>query len=429
MAFTLSFIQNGQAKFQVGYDTLEEVVQAAVRNTPSPSRIVWMPFGQFNKHDNDFKKRFLALEHIHEGEEGGLFKQARQADLAKVSDENRRKAAEQCPQSRLVLWVREEKDTNAYTYPPGLSCVVITGVPQNFHQKLPEYFPDGCNVGTHTETLITTGPFKPKSNFKTFLQNAWAGVKGFLAPLAPMFGVHSTGGRNWFLLAMLTFLGIGLLGALLPVAPLGIVITLKLASFFFLGASLLVASLTLSSHYEQVSKLKQYSDNGFSPITYVKHVTGEWLGKSWRNWAQFLGGLVLFLGFTTVFSFFFFPSIATLLPGLNPLLDGLTTLVMFLGQGFNATMVSLPPFVVVAIFGVAILTGYDVLCRVIKWLVPIEDPAESFVEDEPGEKRVSQVENKEELKTQANQLNTKGVDAGHTNISVNDNKARGLQNT
>ena len=77
------------------------------------------------------------------------------------------------------------------------------------------------------------------------------------------------------------------------------------------------------------------------------------------------------------------------LPGLSPISRWLTTLVTLLGHGFNAVMVT-SPLALVAIFGVAILTGYDVLCRVIKWVAPIEET--SIVEDGASGKRESQVD-------------------------------------
>ena len=239
MAFTLLDIENGEIRSQKAYSTLEEAVQeaqeAAVVNTPSPSRIVWMPFGAFMtfSSDEELKKGFITREHIHEGLESDLAKQAREANIAKLPDEASKIQASAIPQSRLVLWLHgnEYGETPFGQLPPDISCLVIQGVPQKFAEHLEAYFPESCSRGKFSGTFITTSPFKPKFNFLQSIKNAWAGVKGFLALV---LGKHSTGARNWFLLFMLTLLGLGLLGAFLPAAPLAAVIAMKLGGVFFL---------------------------------------------------------------------------------------------------------------------------------------------------------------------------------------------------
>jgi hypothetical protein len=188
------------------------------------------------------------------------------------------------------------------------------------------------------------------------------------------FGVHLNGARNWFLLFMLTLLGIGILGILFPVVPL--ILAAKILGAVFLTASLVISAKALLVDYEAVKKSfvkdQKLAVDSFSPLTYIQKVVGTWLGKSWRNKVQLAFGILLFVSVALAVAFFAFPGIGAVVPFLNPVFDSLTTVVAFLGQGFSVSMV-VSPLAVSVFMAAAVLTAYDVLCRLINWVVPIEE--------------------------------------------------------
>lgn len=177
--------------------------------------------------------------------------------------------------------------------------------------------------------------------------------------------------RSWLLIFVMTLLAISLLGVFFPALPVGAILFMKIFGAAALGVGLTTGILSLSQNYERVKG----DQSEFSIFTYVKEVLPAWLRKSNFNIVQFAVGVTLFFVLSFVVSIYLFPIIGTtllsVLPGVQPLFDIVSAIVTFFQAGFNVSMIT-SPLAIAVFLGVAVLAGYDFLCRVIKAIFPVE---------------------------------------------------------
>lgn len=175
--------------------------------------------------------------------------------------------------------------------------------------------------------------------------------------------------RNWFLIFILTLIGVALLGTFFPLVP--VIIAAKVFAIgFALPVSLVVGAIAISRHYDRIRKAR----TEFSIFTYIKEVLPDWLGKSPRNVIQFFAGCVLFALIGFLIAAHIFPlqeMLLNILPGSQLVFNLIAIPINFFQTGFSATMI-VSPLGISIFLGLALLAGYDLLCRVIKAIFPVE---------------------------------------------------------
>lgn len=194
----------------------------------------------------------------------------------------------------------------------------------------------------------------------------------FLNFIVENIGPTSYGARNWFIVIVISILFLGLF----PTAPFGVLMAGKAVAIGALVAVIVDVWVGLRDDYTEFEEARKIT----SFFDYLSISIKDWFQQP-RNQIQFFFGATLLIVSLSIFLLCGIPGVETVatieMPDVQTVIEGIHSFVSFFSDAFlsvfnEALSKTTAPIVTSIFLSTAALTAYDVVCRAVKWVWPIE---------------------------------------------------------